>query len=69
MWVLRLSQKGEMIWQKTYGGKEVEKGISITETKNNEIMLIEKLQVLERGKRYLDCKNRFKWPRTMEQNH
>ena len=40
MWVLRLSQKGEMICQKTYGGKEVEKGISIHETKNNEIMLI-----------------------------
>ena len=70
MWVLRLSQKGEMIWQKTYGGKEVEKGISITETKNNEIMLIGETSSFGKGEKdiwivKIDSSGQERWNKTI----
>ena len=67
---LRLSQKGKMIWQKTYGGKEVEKGISIHETKNNEIMLIGETSSFGKGEKdiwivKIDSSGQERWNKTI----
>ncbi len=38
LWVLKLDENGELIWEKTYGGDENDQGRSILKSKNNLIV-------------------------------